>query len=240
MLPAIAAAIGIGAMLRHMQRRLVGNQRESFLDRLSRRLQGFMGKRNLDVVPALQALGHDIRHFVVAAREWAEGFEQHHALDPFRKRAGVEQTHAAAQRVADDRHRIFVQVLQQSGEIGEKVFMGVAAAGARPLAVAMAAQVERHRMLDRHAAADQLVKKMIPTAPLIAHAVDEDVSLLLGIAPFPIMQFQTVVNEVTPLRLPTRRGFGSAKFRLGVRLTFRRANFGTFSFFRGCLSRLSS
>jgi hypothetical protein len=36
----------------------------------------------------------------------------------------------------------------------------------------MAAQVERHRMLIG-TPRRQLVKKMIPTAPLIAHAVDE-------------------------------------------------------------------
>ena len=134
--------------------------------------------------------------------------------------AGVQQTHAAAQRMADDRHRLFVQMLEQAGQVGEKIFMRVAAASARPLAVAVAAQIERHRMLDRHAAADQLVEKMIPTAPLIAHAVDEDVGFLLRIAPLPIMQFQTVVNEVTPLRLPTRPGFGSANFRLGIVFLF--------------------
>ena len=56
-----------------------------------------------------------------------------------------------------------------------------------PFTIAMPAQIERHRVFDRHTALEQRLEKVIPTAPLIAHAVHENVSLLLRIAPFPIM-----------------------------------------------------
>ena len=70
------------------------------------------------------------------------------------------------------------KMFNQAGEIGEKIFVLIAAARGRPFAFAVAAQVQRHRMLDRHAARDQHIEKRLPTPPLIANTVNENISVL--------------------------------------------------------------
>ena len=42
-------------------------------------------------------------------------------------------------------------------------------------------------MFDRHPAREQRLKKLIPASPLIAHAVNENVSFFSRIAPLPIV-----------------------------------------------------
>lgn len=42
------------------------------------------------------------------------------------------------------------------------------------------------------------LKKMFPTAPLVAHAVDENESVFIRIAPFPIVKSQTIMNKISP------------------------------------------
>ena len=82
----------------------------------------------------------------------------------------------------------FVQMFDQAGEIGEKIFVLIAAARGGPFAFAVAAQIQRHRVLDRHAARHQHIEKRLPAPPLIANTVNENISVLLRIAPFPVMK----------------------------------------------------
>ena len=89
--------------------------------------------------------------------------------------------------MTDERYRFFFEMLEQSGQIREKIFMLLTAARARPFTVAMTAQIDRHGMLDRHAAFEQCFEKLIPASPLVAHAVNEYVGLFFCIAPFPAM-----------------------------------------------------
>jgi hypothetical protein len=185
---------------RHVQRGVVGYQGKGFLDRFRGRFESLVRKRNLDVIAPLQSFGNDIRHLLVGAREWTKRFEQHQALHLFWKRGGVKQTHTAAERMTDDRQRLLVQMLEQTGQICEKIFMSVTAARARPLAIAMAAQVERHRMFDRHAAPKQRSEKLIPAPSLIAHTVYKDIGFFLRITPLPVMHLQSVVNKVSLFR----------------------------------------
>src|ERR1700740_33778 len=88
----------------------------------------------------------------------------------------------------------------QTREIREKVLMLIAAVDARPFAVAVAAQIEGHRVLDRQTFVDQFADKSFPASPLIADTVDKNVGFLFGIAPLPIMQLQTVVDEILSSR----------------------------------------
>ena len=69
------------------------------------------GERYLDVIPPFQPLGDNLRHLVIFSREGTEGFKQHQAFYFFRKRRGIQQAHAAAQRVTDDRQPFFLQML---------------------------------------------------------------------------------------------------------------------------------
>src|SRR5687767_13273380 len=87
-------------------------------------------------------------------------------------------------------------MFQQACKVRQKIFMLIAAAGGRPLAVAVAAQIERHRMLDRHAALEQRVEKMIPAPSLITHPVNENIGFFLWIAPFPVVKFQAIMSKV--------------------------------------------
>src|SRR5215470_18719945 len=96
-----------------------------------------MGKRNLDIISPLQSLGDDVRHFVILSRERTERFKQYQAFHFFRKRRSVKQTHAAAERMANDRNGLFVQMLKKPREIDEKILMLITAAGGRPLTVAV-------------------------------------------------------------------------------------------------------
>jgi hypothetical protein len=56
-------------------------------------------------------------------------------------------------------------------------------------------------MSDRQSPRYESLKKMLPTAPLVAHAVDENVSVFIRIAPFPIVKSQTIMNKISPLGL---------------------------------------
>src|SRR5262245_41258131 len=68
----------------------------------------------------------------------------------------------------------------------------------------MPPKIKRHCMSDRHPTAAQCVEEIIPASSLITNAVDEYVRVFIGIAPFPIMQAQAVMNEVTAARLSVR------------------------------------
>src|SRR5688572_27172223 len=94
-------------------------------------------------------------------------------------------------------YRFFFEMLEQPCQIREKVFVLITAARAGPLAVAVAAQVERYGMLNRHAPRYQRFEKVIPAPPLVAHAVNENVSLFIGIAPLPEVKLQTIMNKIT-------------------------------------------
>ena len=89
---------------------MVGNERKGFLQGFGRRFQGFMGKRDLDVISPLQSLGDDVRHFVIFAREGAEGLKQDQAFHFFGKGGGIKQAHTTAQGMTDDRQRFFLQM----------------------------------------------------------------------------------------------------------------------------------
>src|SRR6267378_2543812 len=110
--------------------------------------------------------------------------------------------------MTDEGYRFFLEMLEQSGQVGEKIFVLIAAARARPFAVAMTAQIDGHGVLDRHTALEQRVEKMIPASPLITHAMDEDISFLVRITPLPVMNAQTIVQEITPSGLRLERGLG--------------------------------
>src|ERR1041384_2255553 len=60
-LPTIASALEAGAVARRVQGRPVGNQRKRLLQRLRGGIERLVWKRNLDVVPALQTLGDNVR-----------------------------------------------------------------------------------------------------------------------------------------------------------------------------------
>ena len=66
--------------------------------------------------------------------------------------------------------------------------MLIAAALARPFAIAMSAQVESYGVLDRHATPEQRLEKMIPAPALITHTMNKNVGLFTRIAPFPETQ----------------------------------------------------
>src|SRR5688500_1218928 len=101
--------------------------------------------------------------------------------------------------MTDDRQRLLTQVAQETGQIREKVLVLIAAARARPFAVAMSTQIEGHRVLDRQTPRNHRRNKVIPASALVADAVHKNEGLLGGIAPFPIVQFQSVVDKVALL-----------------------------------------
>src|SRR5262245_62060908 len=70
-----------------------------------------------------------------------------------------------------------------------------------PFAVAMTAQIERYCMFDGQPACNHCLDEMIPAPALISHAVNENVSFLLGISPLPIVKFQAIMNEIVFSRL---------------------------------------
>jgi hypothetical protein len=85
----------------------------------------------------------------------------------------------------------------------------------------MTAQIDGDSVFDRHPAGEQRVEKLIPTSPLIADAMDENIGVFIGITPFPIMHAQTVVQEMTASWFRACGCFGrvprliSRSFRLG-------------------------
>src|SRR5690242_9169917 len=56
-------------------------------------------------------------------------------------------------------------------------------------------------MLDWEASSNHCGDKRLPAPSLISHAVDENIGLRARIAPFPIVKFQTIVDEVMFSRL---------------------------------------
>src|SRR3974390_2811451 len=84
---------------------------------------------------------------------------------------------------------------QKPGEGREKILMLIAPPRGRPLAVAVAAQIDGNGMPKRIAALYHRRNKWFPTAPLIADAVDEDNGFLARVTPLPIMNFQPVMHE---------------------------------------------
>ena len=64
-----------------------------------------------------------------------------------------------------------------------------AATGARPLTLAITAQIERHRMFDGQPSGNHRCDKVVPAPSLIPDPVNENVSFLFRITPLPIMKF---------------------------------------------------
>ena len=79
--------------------------------------------------------------------------------------------------------------------------MLIASTRGRPFTIAMTAQIERYRMFDGQPARNHRLDEMIPAPALIPHAVNENVSFLLGISPLPIVKFQAIMNEIVFSRL---------------------------------------
>jgi hypothetical protein len=100
----------------------------------------------------------------------------------------------------------------------------IATGCARPFAIPMATQIDRHCVLDRQTPGNQRHNKIVPASPLVAHAVDKNESLLLGIAPLPIVKFKSIVIEVMVSEFQIHRPFVAA-FR-SVRETTGRAVYG--------------
>src|SRR5687767_4547620 len=98
--------------------------------------------------------------------------------------------------MTDNGQRLLIEMAQEAGQVGKEILMLIATACARPFALAMAAQIDGDCMLDRQAARNHRRDKVIPTSPLIAHAVNKNKSLFLGVAPLPIVKLQTIMSEV--------------------------------------------
>src|SRR5215207_11190419 len=109
--------------------------------------------------------------------------------------------------MTDDRQRLLPEMAQETGQIGEKILVLIATARARPFAVAVATQIDGHCVLDRQTPGNHRRNKIVPASPLVAHAVDKNESLLLGIAPLPIVKFKSIVTEVMVSEFQIHRPF---------------------------------
>jgi hypothetical protein len=112
--------------------------------------------------------------------------------------------------MTDDRQRLLTKVPQETGQIGEKILVLIAPARARPFAIPMATQIDRHCVLDRQTPGNQRHDKIVPASSLVAHAVDKNESFLLGIAPLPIVKFKSIVIEVMVSEFQIHRPFVAA------------------------------
>src|ERR1043166_2071606 len=130
-------------MGRHMESGVVRNQGKSFLQRLRCSLQIFVREGDLYVISSLEPFRYDLRHFLVLARKRAKRFEKDQAFNLFWKSRREQKAHAATEGMTDDGHRLFVEMFNETSEIGQEIFMLVPPARGGPIAFAVAAQIQR-------------------------------------------------------------------------------------------------
>src|SRR5688500_16414671 len=85
---------------------------------------------------------------------------------------------------------------QETGQVRQKILMLIPTACARPLAVAMAPQVAGHGVPQRQPARAHRGNQLLPGSPWRRHAMHKDASLLVRIAPLPIVKFQPIMIDV--------------------------------------------
>jgi hypothetical protein len=130
-------------------------------------------------------------------RRRAEAFDRDQPLDGIGEDAGVAQRDIAAERMADDRHRGEPELMDELREIVD-VADHIVGAGARPCAVAVAAQIRR----DHVPASTQALRHPIPVAAMVAPAVQQDERRRGAVAPVDVVEAQALREE------DPRRGAG--------------------------------
>src|SRR5207245_579009 len=152
------------------------------------------------------------------ARRGAEAFDRHQTGDAVGVDAGVLESHARAQRVADDGDREEVERLQERGQVEHVVDHRVGAAH-RPGGVAVPAQIGG----DEVEVAAQVGRHPVPAPAVVAPAVQEEEGPPLRVAPVDVVERQALRVEVVRRRpehldvlghacgLPRRRGFAESR-----------------------------
>ena len=145
-------------------------------------------------------------------RRRAEPVHQHQLAHPLGKARRVADRHAAAERMAHDAQLPLPERLDQHRDI-QRVKDREIGAVARPVAVAMAAQIG----CDHVPMMPQCARRPVPAARVIAAAVEQQEQRRAVVAPVEVMQIQPLGSENSGNRLElVGGGHGAHAVSLGM------------------------
>jgi len=124
-----------------------------------------------------------LRLLLDPARRQAQPFNGDDLGDPFREKPGIAERDRAAQRMADQYHRLPAQLLDQLRQIVDIVRCHIGTLG-RPGAVAMATQVRCDDMIILR----QRPRRPVPAAGVVEPAMHQDQRRGCTVAPIQIVE----------------------------------------------------